>query len=441
MEIFPETIPDAKFHSALGREHAVEFAGIYRTEFTSLAAVQRTTAEERALYAQTIVRPAFRYLYGPLTYRMLGSPQQGEEFSLDWDAARLRSGAIEIPYRYRGTWILHRQFRENSSFTLPVPYNPALLNTRNWRRCTDADPDHQTLNFYWYFWDPSRPGCAHTLGTEYQNVHVQVGAGTLNTTNTAPEYARLLESTGVPNHLTLTIGFGYADDALFPDPETDYDAGVAEYRKFLTRVRALTNANFHESVILQSEYPEATNPHLVIGRRFHGMRHGAEVEIKVVVAAGIDQMVVFAKSFAHDHDSVFAWMGHSRVGSGFDANRFLRIVAAAPNYYSITPRYQLIYWGGCNSYSYYTLPFFQIKAAVAGESDPLGTRGLDILVHGMPSYFSLNSVQAEVVLDAVLHWPARVTYQNIIERMEANASRLRIYVLAAVLGDEDNEPR
>ena len=45
-------------------------------------------------------------------------------------------------------------------------------------------------------------------------------------------------------------------------------------------------------------------------------------------------------------------------GYGFDANYFRSLMKGKPDYYSITSEYQLIYWGGCNSYSYYALPFF-----------------------------------------------------------------------------------
>ena len=50
-----------------------------------------------------------------------------------------------------------------------------------------------------------------------------------------------------------------------------------------------------------------------------------DIVINVVAAAGIDQMELFARSFAHDHDGFFGWFGHSRVGSGFDAERFWQV--------------------------------------------------------------------------------------------------------------------
>jgi hypothetical protein len=140
-------------------------------------------------------------------------------------------------------------------------------------------------------------------------------------------------------------------------------------------------------------------------------------------------MDIFAKSFAHDHDSLFSWLGHSRVGSGFDANKFGQIVRSDPSYYSISNEYQVIYWGGCNSYSYYTLPFFDFKAKASNGADPKGTKNLDIIANGLPSYFSLNSINATIVVNAFLNWPAKSSYQSIVNQLESRANSFGTHVL------------
>ncbi|MGZ3693540.1 MAG: hypothetical protein ACXWQO_05075, partial [Bdellovibrionota bacterium] len=198
-------------------------------------------------------------------------------------------------------------------------------------------------------------------------------------------------------------------------------------------------SSFRETKILQGEYRGASQPTKVIGHRFAGNLRGVEVVVNIVAAAGVDQMQLFAKSFAHDHDGFFGWFGHSRVGSGFDAENFWNMVVRSPDYYSVTPKYQLVYWGGCNSYSYYTLPFFEFKAQVAHGSDPKGTKGLDIIANGLPSYFNLNADNAGIALKHLLNWEARPSYQTIVNELEARAHSSGIDVLVAVLGDEDNE--
>ena len=169
------------------------------------------------------------------------------------------------------------------------------------------------------------------------------------------------------------------------------------------------------------------------------MKDGVRYTINIVAAAGIDQMEIFAKSFAHDHDGVFGWFGHSRVGSGFDANNFGQMVKNNPSYYSISRQYQLIYWGGCNSYSYYSLPFFKFKAQLDPQNDPNGTKKLDILGNGLPSLFAFNAFNADVTLKAVMNWENRTSYQDIVNTLENNASSYGSTVLVNILGDEDNQ--
>jgi hypothetical protein len=149
------------------------------------------------------------------------------------------------------------------------------------------------------------------------------------------------------------------------------------------------------------------------------------------MAAGVDQMEIFAKSFAHDHDDFFGWFGHSRVGSGFDAMRFEMMVKLDPTYFSIAGNFQIIYWAGCNSYSYYTLPFFEFKG---------GSQNLNIIANGLPSYFSLNAANALTALDVFLRWPERLSYQFLVRSLESKGAYMGTTILVSVLGDETNPP-
>src|SRR5690349_6278504 len=103
--------------------------------------------------------------------------------------------------------------------------------------------------------------------------------------------------------------------------------------------------------------------------------------------------------------------------------------------------YQLVYWGGCNSYSYYTLPFFDLKTEFSNGADPKGTKNLDIIANGLPSLFSLNAINAEISLRALVNYAKtgeRTSYQSMIEDIEAAARQRGAVTLTSVLGDEDN---
>lgn len=428
-----EELLSPAFHSAEGRERIVTFEGRFRTELTQLSAVAAMDADQKHAFRRDRIDPLMKFLFGPLTHRSLASPQRGQEVAVRWEEASLVGGRVVLPYLYRGLWIVDKDQPE--AFALPVPLSKEGLRSPRWKSCTDSDPEHQTDWFYWYFWDPSRPGCDHREGKEYQTVTVKLGEETTNETESYPEYSRLLRD----GQLRLTFAFGYVQNQADPRPETDPDAGVREYRDFVAEVRRSYGSFLSETKILQGEYRGASRPEKVIGRRFSGTIRGVPVTVNVVAAAGVDQMELFAKSFAHDHDGFFGWFGHSRVGSGFDAEAFWRMKIDHPEYYSVTPEYQIVYWGGCNSYSYYTLPFFEFKELVANGADPGGTKGLDIIANGLPSYFHFNADNAAIALRHLLAWERKASYQKIVGELEARAQREGIDVLVAVLGDEDNQ--
>ena len=422
------------FSSFKGREHAVSFQGVYRTDETALETFTTMSDEDKNYFVMGNMLPLMDYLFGPLVERALAGPQRTTEIVVDWANAKLVNGVVELPYTYKGLWIIFLDAAGQPSIDLPLPYNRQLTFTPNWKNCTDSNPEHQTEGFYWYFYEPSRPGCDQVEGTHYQTVKVTIGKQTPNQTNTTPEYDRMLSN----GDMTLTIAFGYVSDPADPNPATDVDAGISEFRKFLRQMSA-KYPQFKTEDILQKEYKSATKPELVIGRRYTGEMNGAKVVVNVVAAAGIDQMELFAKSYAHDHDDLFAWFGHSRVGSGFDAQRFGWMVEEDPSYYSISTAYQVIYWGGCNSYSYYTLAFFDSKkkaSTAANIYDPNGTKNLDIIANGLPSYFMVNAYNAGITVDSFLNWTAKPTYQKMIEEIEKGIQWTN--VLVAVLGDEDN---
>ena len=340
-----------------------------------------------------------------------------------------------------GAWIIsNTALNQKTIYTLPLPYDTTLLDTDAWLKCTDSNPEHQTEDFYWYFWDPARSGCDHVLGTHYQEIKINLGERTVSQKLTFPNYSELVKSAGIENNLQMTFAFGYVSDVQDANPDKDTDYGMSEYRKFIRYMdKQAKKLQLTKTGITQSEYLNPSFPAKVIGYRYKGTKSGVNIDVKVVTSANIDQMELFAKSYAHDHDGFFAWFGHSRVGSGFDARNFKAMVDENPQYYSISPQYQLVYWAGCNSYSYYTLPFFDHKAKV-NPNDPKGTLGLDILSNGLPSLFSFNAYNAIATFNALINWETPTSYQSIVQDLEKYGRESGgVIVLVNVIGDEDNK--
>jgi hypothetical protein len=427
------------FYSAGANEYKVHFRARTATMFRSLFQLSFMTDDQKSYWANLEIKPSLTYLFGPMTHRELGGMKPEQTVVVDWTTAALNmDGFVEVSYDYTGTWILHDELQD--SFQIPLPFSTKKLLTPDWKKCTDSDPAEQTESFFWYFWDPARPGCDHVEGIHYQTITVEMSSPTPNEKLSRPEYKNLLNVAGKANNLSMTFAFGYVEEVANPNPSKDKDIGMVEYRKFLRMVRDLdSELNWTETAILDKDYLAGTRTGNQIGVQFDGTKGDVHITLKAVTNAGVDQMDLFAKSYAHDHDGYFGWFGHSRVGSGFDADQFRLKVQFNPSYYSVIKDYQLIYWSGCNSYSYYTMPFFKYKADLNPQEDPNGTKGLDILADGLPTYFVLNSGNAQIMMDALINWEKKTTYQSIVDQLEARAEDFGVKVLVNILGDEDNQ--
>jgi hypothetical protein len=433
-QVLAQTNSDQEFYAKAGDEYIVEFRAEVRGDFNSVEQIKELSQARRIEFIETTLKPTIKFLFGPMTHRQWGGEQKGYSVDVEWDNAELRNGAVFIPYSYRGQWLINKNVAQKKIFDLPLPYNLNSLRTPEWLQCTDSDPEHATWSFFWYFWDPSRSGCDHKEYKHYQTIKPVIVEKTTQTIASYPEYENML-SDGV---ITMTFGLGYVEDPADPKPFEDADYGMYEFRRLISWVKSYAGPQAVELPILQSEYPGYTKVPNRIGTRFQFERNGVNFDIKIVSSGRVDQMELFAKSFAADHDDYFGWFGHSRVGSGFDAGQFNMMLRTRPNVYSISRNYQMIYWAGCNSYSYYTKPFFDFKVDLK-ENDPQGTKKLDIISNALPSFFSLNARNAMVLVRALTNPLAPMSYQRIIDEIETQSNMMGIDVLVNVLGDEDNE--
>jgi hypothetical protein len=423
-------------YSTKGVERKVSFKAFLKTSFTE---EELENVRTNPLFvSRWEVASTVKFLFGPLVNHELGGPQRGEEINILNQEAVVKEGVVFVPYEYSALWLIYKDFPAEL-MTFPVPFQRNMQHTPNWKLCGDAEPEHQTSGFFWYFWDPSRPGCDQQLGVDYQNVELKFGDITTQTTRSYPEYSRMIRNINGEKVLQMTFGFGYVTDNEDPKPYTDLDEGMREFRSFHKKAEKILNPlGFQKIPVMQSEYDGSES--LQIGTQYVGVKDGVKVEVTVVAAAGVDQMMLFAESYAHRKEAFFGWFGHSRVGSGFDAQQFQSIMRNEPDRFSLTEDYQMIYWAGCNSYSYYTMPFFDMKAQMNPSLDPKGTKNLDIVSNGLPSFFSLNAANGEIMLKVLMKWNTPTSYQSIVDQIETKADRSgNTLVLVNVLGDEDNQ--
>jgi len=425
---------DIEFYSKAADEYRVEFSALFRSEYKKLEDVKKLSEYAKRDLVEYSIKATTQFLFGPLTHRSLGGEQKGVQIQPEWTNAFEKNGSVYIPYNYLATWMISKTAPKDLELVLPLPYNSRQLRTPKWTDCTDDNPDHQDYASLWYYWDPQRYGCDHVVNEHFQFINPQVSNQTTQTVLSYPEYQNMIRD----NQVKMTFAFGYVEDPENPNPFKDQDYGMGQFRAFLVMVR--THAGMYklkEDPILENKYVGAVHPQKQIGTKFSFLKNGIRFEIKVVASADIDQMELFAQSFSGDHDAFFGWFGHSRVGNGFDAYQFSSLMRQHSDRFSLVSDYQMIYWAGCNSYSYYTKPFFDFKANLI-EGDKAGTKSLDIISNGLPSYFSLNASNAEVLLKAVINLDKPTSYQSIVDNIERKSNQFGITVLVNILGDEDN---
>lgn len=425
---------NTELYSRAADEYSVSFEAVLKTDFKNLDQVKKFTNMQKSDVEEYLLRPTIKFLFGPMTNRVLGGEQKGSVVNIHWNKAELVNGVVVLTYDYQGQWLINKNIKPDAEFHLPLPYNYKQLRTAAWKKCTDQNPEHQDVSSFWYYWDPERYGCDHELNVQYQEIYPKLTNPTRQTKSSYPEYQNMITD----NKIKMTFAFGYVEDNANPNPFADSDYGMGQFRTFISLVKNnLRGTQFTEEAILENKYLGAIDANKRIGSKVNFIRRGLEYEIKIVAAADIDQMELFAQSFSADHDSFFGWFGHSRVGNGFDASKFNNMVVSNTKYYSLTSNYQMIYWAGCNSYSYYTKPFFDFKANLL-DRDPAGTKALDIISNGLPSYFSLNAVNAEVLFKSLLFIEQHYSYQQIVSELEQQSGAAGVTVLVNVLGDEDN---
>ncbi|MFN7904043.1 MAG: hypothetical protein ACK5P5_02565 [Pseudobdellovibrionaceae bacterium] len=416
------------------QETVVTFQALYLTHFKTLEeykAVQNPISKRQVL-------DLTMFLFGPLTHRQLAGVHRPEDVTVHSADPVLKNGLVYVPFTYHGRWLIRDSILDDSQLIIPLPYNSEIVYSKGWKNCTDSHPSHQTQSMMWYYWDPARINCDHQLGVHYQNVVVEKGEIHQQTILSYPEYHSMIKNVADQRTLSMTFAFGYVEDPAQPRPFKDSDSGAMEFQDF-NRVAQQTLAplGFKSQPLLASNYQSTSN--LRIGTKWLGQINGVDIEIKIVISAVIDQMDLFAKSYAQDHDGFFGWFGHSRVGSGFDAEQFRRKLLYQPHLFTLSQEYQLIYWAGCNSYSYYTTPFFEMKAQLNPNLDPKGTKKLDIMSNALPSYFAFNAHNAEVMLNALIGFNTPKSYQDIITQLESHGNSWDVPVIVNVLGDEDNQ--
>ena len=329
----------------------------------------------------------------------------------------------KIFYHYHGKAIIDNADAENFSIIIPTNpetiYKRSMVKTKN--PCTSEH--YNSEDDFWYFWNPNRDGCKLIKGIDYQVVPLTVSK-IKNTESTYPEYQNLFDEEG---NISIHVFFGMDNptSSLNALKSDDYSAGnYRAFRKYLltqnfkmTKWTADQIKEIAPNIGDLLPFVETAQKGKIIYRLFF-----SPTDIK----GNVFGFYQFYKN-AIEHASILIYGGHSGLGANLNLDSIEEKLGAKINF---SLRYQLFYFDGCNSYQYYNDRYFERKKS---ESDPNGTKTLDIITNGLSTAADTVENSLEVINSAVTKSLNGIfmSYQTLSQKMDSDN-------YLGINGDEDN---
>jgi hypothetical protein len=332
-----------------------------------------------------------------------------------------------VKYSFSGKGVFAKNL---SSYTLYLPLMTRQIYDKALRggHCHHKDEDQVDIGNFWYQWDPSLPGCDLVENKDYVKVNVKLNPVD-DSKETLPEYERLINN----KQLNITMFYGTLGKIdSEQDPGLSKDIGAAEYRKmqlFLMGEMGYTITPFIESEMRKIYNP--TNPkNLPFGVIATKQTKRGLIRIRLLY---LDTHFshIKAQGFHYflreslKNESVVLYNGHSGIGRNLN---LANIEEKQGFKIKMNPNYQIIFFGSCMPYGYYTQMYFDRKAT---DEDSKGTKNLDLLVYGKETYSNnRENYQFIRILTSEMQYAFNFSYKDIVGRSPKG--------YYGVIGDEDN---
>jgi hypothetical protein len=338
----------------------------------------------------------------------------------------LPNGDYNVSYNLSGKGVFKTGL---TSIKINAPIMPDKLWSLSKERCHPSGDEVDEGNF-WYSWSPEKNRCPLVKDVHWMQIEAALAAMPA-TKDTYPEYERLI----VDNQMNMTMFFGAADhdntnwNPLDPQLEDPGARSYNQLRDYLVKTLSYTS---------RIMTPEEV-------RTLYSLRSKLQLpfseELTKQTPKGLVRIRLFflETSYMSDHagafhyilknsvknESVVFYDGHAGIGRNLNLDRI-----DANNGFKTTfnADYQLIYFGSCLPYAYYTDLFFKRKIT---PQDPNGTKNLDILAYAKEAHFgNVENLRLMLALDNYMIKGKKTSYQKIITTNPRD--------FFGVIGDEDN---
>lgn len=348
------------------------------------------------------------------------------------------SGRKLVAYRFEGKMVTDKKvFGRSKSAEIPLtmPLAPdriferALVGSRN--LCV-TDPHYSTEGDFFYFWDPNKPGCPlRNNRTDVYRTHGRV-VKLESTRFTYPEYDKLLGDNGNGDVLEIAVFLGYAatidNYAKTKRRDEVHKTRVETERALRSRGFVMTEKKKDFRLRSNGTQMRGINDYRVYEKPVETPRGTVQMRVRMLVTdTDIESRdYTFYQLFpeALKAADIVIYDGHSGLGANLDLGNLGHPRLSKE-------KYQIYFFNGCSSYPYFNGAFFDKKG---------GSKSLDLVLAGMPTYFGSGGVNMEAFLKAFLEGRLH-SWQTIIQSVEKSNPRGYGSYLVGVVGDEDNQFR
>lgn len=333
----------------------------------------------------------------------------------------------KVSYSFKGKGVFKSEFGEYEFY---VPVMPRQIHALADGKCQDEKATEVDSGNFWYDWKPEVQLCPLVEGEHYLKIKAALKV-IPSTVETYPEYEKLI----VNNKMTVTMFFGASDHSNSnwnPLAENHEDYGAHAYQQTRQHyidmgysVRQITEAE------LRTIYTPKDSSKLPFGEELTKTgENGRSMQIRMYF---LETQSTNNRSEGFHYflrrvlktDSVVMYDGHSGLGENLNLNK---IEARHGFEIKLNPNYQLIYFGSCIPYAYYSDMFLKRKVT---KTDINGTKNLDVLAYARESHFgNTENLRLISALDKYVFTDEKTSYQMMVTGLPTD--------MFGVVGDEDN---
>ncbi len=293
----------------------------------------------------------------------------------------------------------------------------AAFATKYSHNCVDFGAHDVDAGSMFYYFRPRASGC-NLAASDVHAVTASLTLSPAQTTGKFPEYNKIWED-GVLNVVAI---FGKYEDGA----TTAADAGIDGYNEFIGAMKSeFATRNLTTVPASIPSNPGVANPDIEFNAT---LPDGKKVHVVALLTDNINDGLQNS-TFRARYESLssradfIAYNGHAGLGSN------IRALASAGKW--VQGQYVVVFMNGCDTFAYIDGSLFSAHKAV-NPDDTTGTKYIDIVNNGMPSFFANMAESSLAMMRGFLSYDDPQTYEQMFTKISSSQ-------LVMVTGEADNQ--